>query len=289
MSKFKPSEFHIQTEKGAVAAQGAPASAAEQEERIVKADAPPEMIVQAYVPSTFKKSGDTSYGAVKAKYGALAVTDTERTARPQKDRRFSLNPLLRDPLSVEEEERRVIEERVRDRIETLKEDTKKQAFDVGYQDGLKQGYEKAFQEFRAEGQTKLAKLETLIQEFESAKDEIYRANERVLVEMIYRIARMVMLKELSADKDYVARIARDLLERVGARENIRIRINPAEAATITSLKEELERSLGTLKNLNIETSNQVERGGCVVETEWNSIDASIETQLKGVYEALVGR
>ena len=46
--------------------------------------------------------------------------------------------------------------------------------------------------------------------------------------------------------------------------------------------------MGDLKNLQIEGSDQFRSGGCTVETQWNAIDASIETQLKGLYDALMG-
>jgi flagellar biosynthesis/type III secretory pathway protein FliH len=46
--------------------------------------------------------------------------------------------------------------------------------------------------------------------------------------------------------------------------------------------------MGTLKNLTVEFSNQAHRGGCILETEWNAIDASLDTQFAGIYEALVG-
>ena len=48
---------------------------------------------------------------------------------------------------------------------------------------------------------------------EGLKAEIYRANERFLIETVFRVARMVALKEISADKDYLSRLTHDLIER----------------------------------------------------------------------------
>ena len=53
------------------------------------------------------------------------------------------------------------------------------------------------------------------------------------------------------------------------------------------LEEDIIENIGTFKNISIEASKQVATSGCIIETEWNAIDATVETQLKGIYEALV--
>jgi flagellar assembly protein FliH len=256
--------------------------------RVMKIDTASAPVVQQFNFGRLQRAGAGSYAATKEKYGALAATDAERTERGQKDRRFSLNPLLKEPLSIEEEERRVIDAKVSQQVAALAEAAKSKAAEEGYQAGLKQGHAEAYEAFRQEASGRMTHFEEFLASAEQAKTEIFRANERFLMELVFRMARTVALKELSVDRTYVLRLARDLLERIGIRENIRIRIHPQDAATAELLKPGLEEELGTLKNLHVEISPQVGRGGCMVETEWNMIDASLETQFAGIYEALLG-
>lgn len=278
MTRFKPSDFKINT---------APAKATEIKVTTLDQNLKPE--IKTFDFNEFKKPGAEDYEKVKAKFGPLAATDAERNSRHQKDRRFAMNPLLKEPLSIEQEERRVMEEKVRARIQTLAEEAKAQAAALGYQEGLNKGFDEAFKRVQAEGAESLQKLDQLVSEAEKAKEEIFRANERFLIELVFRIARMVVLKELSTDKDYVLRLAKELVARVGVRDNITLKINPEDAQTIESLKEGIEKAYGKLSNLNIEASSQVNRGGCRIETQWNAIDASIDTQLQGIGQALVGQ
>lgn len=256
------------------------------ERRVVKLDTVAEPVVQQFEFGRLHRKGEGSYAATKQKFGALAATDLERTQRGQKDRRFSLNPLLRDPLSIEEEERRVIDQKVHDQVAAQAEVAKAKAAKEGYAAGLKQGHDDAFKNFQKEGAERTQYLENLITEAETAKADIFAANERVLMELVFRMAKMITLKEIATDKEYVLRLTRDLIEKIGVRENIRIRINPDDRDTLQMLKPGLEATFGVLKNISVEANAQVGRGGCIIETEWNAIDASIETQLKGVYEAL---
>jgi flagellar assembly protein FliH len=275
MSKFNAESFQVNKDDS-------------EPQRIVKVEEHVTQEVSAYEPGNLTEKGRGDYAQTRAKYGALAVTDADRKHKSVKDSRFSLSDLLRKPLSVEDEEKRAIEEKVRARVSSIAVDVQQKAHASGYQEGLKKGYEEAFKQFQQEGAGRLARFEKLLGEAEAAQQEIFRANERYLIELVFRIARTIVLKEVSVDRKLVIRLARELIDRVGVRENIRVKVHPDDQATIEMLKEGIEQSLGAMKNLSIEPSNQVKGGGCIVETEWNAIDASIDTQLAGIYEALLG-
>jgi flagellar biosynthesis/type III secretory pathway protein FliH len=255
--------------------------------RIVKGEAAVKTTVSSFQLDKLRKTGPHGYQETKAKYGALAATDADRQARTQKDKGFHLSPLLREPLAVEAEEQRAIQERVDRAIADISERTRAEASRKGYQQGLEKGYTEAFQRFKKEADGHMTRIEAILHEMEEAKHEVYRANEQFLVEMIFRVARMVMLKELSADKEYLMRLTRELVERVGVKDNIRIRLNPNDILSMELVRENLEKTIGAMKNLHIEESKEVGIGGCIVETEWNAIDASIETQLQGIRNALI--
>lgn len=276
MARFKPTDFRVHSDAGRT------------DVRIIKLDVPTAPKIEKYDPASLHRPGQGDYEDAKGKFGALAATDPERESKGQKDRRFVLAPLVRGYLAVEEEERRAIEERVRVRVEALSDEARAEAAAVGYQDGLERGYQEAFRKFKAEAAGRLQSFDQLLAESENAKREIFAANERFLMELIFRIARMVLLRELKADDKFILRLTRELIERVGVKEHITVRIHPEDATTAGMLKGELEKTFAGLSNLNVEASNQVKRGGCVVETEWNAIDASVQEQLERVYAALIG-
>ena len=257
-----------------------------QEPRVVKAEVDAGIQVFGFQLEDLHKINPRDYQDVRRQYGPLAATDSDRQLRTRKDARFHLNPLLREPLSVEQEELRVLEERVRERVQSIADEVKAEAAAYGYQEGLERGYREAYDKFKADGAERLKAFESIVAQFVGAKEEIFRANERFLMEVVFKVAKRVMLKELSEDKDYLLRLIKDLVERVGARENIKIRVNPKDQETIGMLKEGLDKAFGTLGNLAIEASPLVHEGGCLLDTEWNAIDASLETQFKGIHEAL---
>lgn len=245
--------------------------------------------VQEFKFQTLKREGQGSYAATKAKFGSLAVTDPEKTKKGSRDSRFAINPLLRNQLAIEDEETRILEKKLQERIDILTAEVTKTAEKKGYEEGIQRGRDEAFKKFQEQGQQDLAKLENFVNEFEGLKEKVFQANERFLVELVFRVSKMLALKDLSVDKTYVSRLASQLIERIGVRENISIKISSKELQTVSQIKDDLEKKLGSLKNLKIEASEQVVSGGCLLETDWNMIDARLETQINGLHEALVGQ
>ena len=254
--------------------------------RVMKLDTGSGPQVKSFSLPELEVRGKGDYGSIKSKYGALAATDPDRHSKNMRDSRFSVNPLLRDPLAIEDEERRVIDRRVKDHVGTLAEQARSEGEKLGYEAGLQKGRDEAYEEFGKKASESLESLQSFVRSFESLKDEIFKANERFLIELVFRVARMITLKDLSADPEYVLRLARELVERVGIRDHVKVRINPKDAASLEALKADLMKGFPDLKNLNIEVSEEVLGGGCMIETQWSAIDASIETQLKGIQAAL---
>ena len=284
MTKYVPTEFNVKSEKTDF-----PEFKSKLDVKILKIDSQAQPKITQFTMSEFHAPHADLPDSIRARNSALDNGEIHEDLRPQKDRRFTLNPLLRDPLSIEQEERRLIGEKVRAQVEVLALDAKIEASAEGYQEGLEKGFKEAHEKVLAEGRVDLARFSELILSFENLKGEIFAANERFLIELIFRISKMLFLKELPVDTGYLLRLAKDLISRVGAKDHITLKISPDDSKLIDQLKEGLLQSLGPLSNLNIETSSDLKLGGCLLETEWNAIDAKVETQLDGLYRALIGR
>lgn len=253
--------------------------------RVVKLAESDRPQITAFETRSVRRSAEHPAPATPALVAAAAPANR---GLPQKDRRFALSAHVQDPAKIEAEARRALDEQVGARLTEELGKTQQGAFDQGFAEGVKQGQAKAHAEATVAAQAELDKLKTLIAAFEGAKAEVYQANERYLLELVFRIGRMLFLKDLSTDKEYLSRLARELVERMGARENIRIRLNPKDAERAAQIKTDLGQSLGELRNLSIEADAGIGGGGLEVQTEWSALDASIDTQLKAIHDAITG-
>jgi flagellar biosynthesis/type III secretory pathway protein FliH len=204
-----------------------------------------------------------------------------------KNSRFQISELTRPYLPMLEEERAAIEAEVRSQVDAIARETYEAARLRGLEEGRELGAREAREELLASNAPYLKSLQALVAEFEGMRKVMFEANERFLMELIVRIARKVCLQEISGDTQYLQRLARAMVEQSGARENIRIRLNPGQVDTISLVREELAKSLGELRNVQIELSADVPEGSCQLETDFSSMSAGLDSQIDAIHDALV--
>jgi flagellar assembly protein FliH len=205
---------------------------------------------------------------------------------PAAGSRFQMSHLAREALGIGAAERQHIEQAVAERVRAEVEVARAIGIKEGYAEGLAKGHSDGLVELRETSNLKLERLDTLLASMEVAKVAIFEANQKFLIDLCFRVSRSVLLRELSTDRDYIIRLARELVERMGIRENLTLKLHPDDHAMIEELRLGLQASMGTMRNLSIETSKEVRGGGVVLETEWGAIDASLDTQLANIQLAL---
>ncbi len=256
--------------------------------RIIKAQEGVKNSIRKFEMGKLEVQGQGTYEHSRDLYGPMAATDDDRPTRKREDDRFRLNPTTKERLAIEDEELRVIERRVEARVaERLALETQA-AHDMGHTEGFAKGRRDAAERFAKEANDKVERLTSILHGIEEIRPLIAQANERQLVDLVFRVCRMILLKEIPQDREYLLRLTRGILERIGAKDNVRIRINPQDIGLVEELRAGLFQSFGALRNLDIEASTQVRLGGVELETPWNAIDASVDTQLQNIFVALMG-
>jgi len=195
-------------------------------------------------------------------------------------KKFEINHLIRDALALDAEEKEYIDKEVDRIISEIRDQATKQGYDEGFKAGSDVGEKEALVKYSAEMQEKIGIIENLISYFESCKNQILEANKAFFIKLVMRVARKIILKETSSDEEYVYRLIHSLVEKMGTRENILIRLNPKNYSNLENVETKLKESIGQLKNFHIESSDTVPEGECAVDTDWQSIQTSLDSELE---------
>jgi flagellar assembly protein FliH len=153
----------------------------------------------------------------------------------------------------------------------IKAHAQKQGHDEGYAEGFKKGEDAAREEFKPFLET----IEGLILDLTGFRKNMYDKGEREMIEMVVSLAKKVMHFEFSTRDDAVKEIIRLAVQSVLDRESMVIKINPIDKDYAESFRPELHHLFGDIKNITFEEHSGVERGGCVVETNFGVVDARI--------------
>ena len=277
--KFRITQGDIKAE-AAYAAKG-PAEAVQFEPKV-------ERVVREYEPRRIIKPGTGDYRFTRQNFGSIAATDTPKSNVQQRDSRFVLSHLVREPLGVNEEERRAIEARVRTEVDALAQETFNAAREAGFKQGLEEGSNQALAEAREQAAGVLDSISSLAESVEGHRARLLQSQERFLMELVLRIARRVCLKELSTDAQYVGRLIHSMVEQAGTRDNLRIRVSSRDLEALGSLRESLATRFGEFKNLSIEASPDLVGGSCEVESDVSSYSASLDSQFEAIEAGLLG-
>jgi flagellar assembly protein FliH len=237
--------------------------------------------IRSFRPKTLSGGQPTDYQEVKQKFGSLSSLD-EDTKNPA----FNLHPASKKSLGIERQEKGRVEELVKSEVEERLSKLRDAAYNEGFETGRLEGAARAEGEHREALKPMLEHFKKLLQEFDEIKKELFHANESFLIQLVFQISKQVLLRELSTDPDYVKRITAAIVEKLGAKENIRIKVSRADAQNLDSIKEYLKAVIPDLRNLQIEASDEVVGGGCKVETDLSRINASVETQFASIEKSL---
>lgn len=163
--------------------------------------------------------------------------------------------------------------RAREEAETIREAAAKE----GYQDGIKQAKDD------------IELLRTSIKKYLSAKQEVFEYIAPDILEISVDIAQKIIKKEIRQNPETILESIMEILKTLPKEESkITIRTNPNQVNLLKQDVPAMIEDAGLEAKLMIVPDESVFEGGCMVTTTNGVIDATIETQLAVISEALKG-
>lgn len=161
--------------------------------------------------------------------------------------------------------------RAREEADSIREAASKE----GYQAGL----DAAQQDLHA--------LRDSINAFYGAKQEIFEAIAPDILEISLDIAKKIIKKEVTEDQEVILSNIREILKNLSKEETkIMLKVNPSQEAILAQRVPEIVNTAGLEAKTIIIPDESIMEGGCILTTTNGVIDATIETQLEIISEAL---
>lgn len=182
-----------------------------------------------------------------------------------------------DPTNVDKA-RIGVQEVFRDAMERLKaqaEKIKAEAQGEGFAAGEKAGFESGEQFARDEFTPFLKTLEALVRELSEFRQMMYAKVEREMVEMIVQLTKKVIHAELTTREDSIQDVIRLAVQTVLDRESMVIKVNPGDQIHAETYRPELHHLFNEIKNITIEGQPSIDRGGCLIESNFGTVDAQV--------------
>ena len=154
------------------------------------------------------------------------------------------------------------------------------AFAKGFAQGERAGLEAAAKR----GDAMLRRLTQTLDEMTGLRTRMIRETEQQMVSLALAVARKIIHREVSLDRDLLIAIARVALDRLGEDAKISVHLNPDDYAATESAR--TAEWSGT--QVSVVADARVPRGGCRIDSDFGALDAGIDAQIQELAHALLG-
>lgn len=161
-----------------------------------------------------------------------------------------------------------------------------QILEQAYNQGYSQGYNEIKDKLEKEYQQKIEELLNEIKNILNLKENLVKEMEKDIVELAIKVAEKVINKKIEEEPELVSNYLMELLPKIEQAKNITIWINPNEIEYVKISKEKFKNLVEDVENINIAPDSRIEKGGCIIETNFGKIDARISTKLEVLKEII---
>ena len=159
-------------------------------------------------------------------------------------------------------------------------DLERDAFAKGFAQGERAGAEAAAKR----GEAMLRRLTQTLEEITGLREQMIKQTEEQMVRLALAVARRVVHREVTLDRDLLVAMARVALDRLGESAKVTVRLNPEDyQATVGA-----QSAAWNGTHVSVVADARVARGGCRIDSDFGALDAGIDAQIQELAHALLG-
>jgi len=191
------------------------------------------------------------------------------------------------------DEAQVLKQQAEEEAERIIADAKEKANDIeaegrkslenerreAKEQGKTEGKEDGYAEGKAEVDRLIERTQVVLERAQDKRAEILSDTEKEIIYLVLLITRKVIKVISENQRDVIISNVVEALRKVKAKGNISIKVNFADLKLATEHKQDFIALMEGVKTINIVEDSSVDKGGCIIETDFGEIDARIASQL----------
>ncbi len=176
-------------------------------------------------------------------------------------------------------------------LEKEQEENRIKEYETAKEEAYKRGWHDAEQNYKSEIEKQKKEYASLMDVFQNAvkqltdkREKIWQDSESEIVRLILAISKKIVACEINNGSINVAKhIVKEAISCAGEKKIIAVRLSPVDISKMNTSEE--------MKiidhNIKIVEDRTITPGGCVVETDFGSIDSQIETRWEEINKVLL--
>lgn len=203
---------------------------------------------------------------------------------------FRLNPLIAEQTGVagleQKSDEDLIEQKVLEKLKEIQEAGYREAHSLG----LEEGRLEALKKYEADFSDRLKHFDELLATVNELKLDLVNFNEAHIVKLIYFIASRLAMFEISEHSEAIVSVLKSVISSSAEQDQITVKLSTSDFAFLQSMRSqvrgETKADWPALDNVRLEQSEEIRSGGCVIETNYGMVDATLEERVEKMMEAI---
>jgi flagellar assembly protein FliH len=202
---------------------------------------------------------------------------------------FQISEIVSEQSRVDEIRRKNIDIKVEETVLERVKEIEEQAYAEAYKLGLEEGADKAFKENNDLLKARLSQFDSVLQELDQIKLNIFKQNEVQFISLIFAIAEKIAMHSIQADPGPIAQTLNSLVESMHNDDQIVIQLSKSDYDFIEALRQRKVKDVPALQNVRLVEAEGFRPTEFVIESNHGMIEASLKTRVEKVWDALKSR
>lgn len=199
----------------------------------------------------------------------------EEAARIKADALKEAEKIVTD---AQEKVKKLIDE-AQEKADEIKENSRNQGYKEGKEEGYREGKEEALK--------MVERLKTIITRVVGERARIMEESEAQIVQLVLLISKKVIKVLSENQKNIVINNVVQALRRLKTKTDVVIRVNIEDLDVVSDHVQEIIEKIEEIGNVTVIEDSTVDKGGCIIETDFGDIDARIATQLGEIEDRIL--
>lgn len=220
---------------------------------------------------------------------ASATAEVFLSAENTRSSDFKIDPLAAEQAGIASLQRQALNDRIEEEALNQLKSVQEKAYREAYDLGLTEGREQAFTESKSAIALRLSHLDSALQTIENLMARLVADHEAQIVSMVYGLAKKIAVREIEENRDSILNVILQIVADAQSEEMVTIRVSADDLKFIETVREKGGKAAEPLKRIKLEAGENVSSGGCVLVSNYGTIDATLEMRLDRAWQTLKDR
>ncbi len=172
-----------------------------------------------------------------------------------------------------------LENEIKQKMDRIEKEAHGKGFTAGHEEGFKEG--------KDELKRLVESMHTIISTAIEKRNEIVAESETQVINLVLLIAKKVIKVISENQKNVVINNVVQALRKLKSRGDVIIRTNLVDLELTSEHINDFLKMVENVKSITVLEDSSVDRGGCIIETDFGQIDARISSQLHEIEERIL--